>query len=76
MAEMWPTFQTSGIFPSFKDLVKINFSGSNIDFLDSFTNFGCMLSGHFDLVALIFSIAFDILSMEISVKNRGSANSR
>ena len=39
MAEMWPTFQTSRIFPSFKDLVKINCSGSNIDFFALFYQF-------------------------------------
>ena len=67
-------------FPNIRDfsfiqrLVKINCGGSNIDFLHSFTNFGCMLSGPFDLVALILSIAFDILSMEMSVEHSGSAN--
>ena len=76
MAEMWPTFQTSGIFHSFRDLVKINCSGSNIDFLHSFTNLGCMLFWPFDLVALILSIASDILSVEMSVEHRGSANGR
>ena len=36
----------------------------------------CMLSGPFDLVALILSIAFDILSMEMSVEHRGSETVR
>ena len=35
-----------------------------------------MLSGPFDLVALILSIAFDILSLKMSVEHRGSANDR
>ena len=63
-----------GIFPSSRDLVKIIFSGSSIEFLHSFISLGCILSGPFDFEALILSTAFDILSVVMFVEHRGSAN--